>query len=88
MEHLFWQLGPMHWGALLPNLAQPLQHLQPPDLGITTSNCLKITKCLLRKAAVMQARPQLQLPTQTLWQVSNLKGCHPANLANACVLHA
>jgi len=73
MEHVFWRLGPVHWGALLPDLAQPLQHLLPPDPGITASNCLKITKRLLSKAAVMQARPQLQLPTQTLWQVSNLK---------------
>ena len=88
MEHVLRRLRPVHWGSVLPVVTEPLKNLLPARTWITTCNRLEVTKRLLRKAAVVQASPQLQLTTQTLWYVSNLKGGHAANVANACVLHA
>ena len=88
MEHVLRRLRPVHWGSVLPVVTEPLKNLLPARAWITTCNRLEVTKRLLRKAAVVQASPQLQLTTQTLWYVSNLKGGHAANVANACVLHA
>ena len=78
----------MHQGTVLPIVTESLKNLLPARPWMTTCNRLEVTQRLLRKAAVVQASPQLQLTTQTLWQVSNLKGGHDGTLANACVLHA